>query len=410
MKPAPKIDVSFRDLSIWANIKAGGLFSCKSYNKLILKGIDGDFQAGTSTAILGPSGSGKTTLLNFLAARMRTKGMHVKGGLYVNGRNISSIKELKHRFAYVMQDDILFSELTVKEQLSYTARLAGINNPDQAVDDVMNWLNLKGCQDTRIGDEASRGISGGEKKRASIATEILTNPSVIFLDEPTTGLDSKSALDVAAMIKMFANNGRTVITTIHQPSSEILMKFDKILCICKGEIVYHGPPEHIPMHFANLGYPPSENTNPGDHLMTILNDDDIRIKAFVAGKSITNQEVKEKFGKRLDVFVSAYRTREKLIELNPMKDEEFKVLLENTRNPGFFMPRILVVSRFYKIYFRNPLNAIMSLLQFVVMVIINVVVYVDTTDYDETTTIAISDTNGLFYNFILLLAMSSITG
>ena len=242
MKPAPKIDISFRDLSIWANVKPNGIFSCKSYNKLILKGIEGDFLSGTSTAILGPSGSGKTTLLNFLAARMRTKGMQVKGDLHVNGRRINSIKELKHRFAYVMQDDILFSELTVKEQLSYTAWLAGINNPDESVSDVMNWLNLKGCQDTRIGDEATRGISGGEKKRASIATEILTNPSVIFLDEPTTGLDSKSALDVAAMIRMFAKNGRTVITTIHQPSSEILMKFDKILCICKGEVVYHGPP------------------------------------------------------------------------------------------------------------------------------------------------------------------------
>ena len=120
--------------------------------------------------------------------------------------------------------------------------MAGIEDPDNSVTDVMTWLNLQRCQDTRIGDEASRGVSGGEKKRTSIATEILTNPSVIFLDEPTTGLDSKSALDVAAMIKMFAENGRTVITTIHQPSSEILMKFDKILCICKGEVVYHGPP------------------------------------------------------------------------------------------------------------------------------------------------------------------------
>ena len=115
MKPVPKIDISFRDLHIWANIKSSSLLSCKSYNKLILKGINGDFQSGTSTAILGPSGSGKTTLLNFLTARMRTKGMQVKGDLYLNGRGVKSIKELKHRFAYVMQDDILFSELTVKE-------------------------------------------------------------------------------------------------------------------------------------------------------------------------------------------------------------------------------------------------------------------------------------------------------
>ena len=90
----------------------------------------------------------------------------------------------------------------------------------------MTWLNLHKCKNTKIGSSLKKGLSGGEKKRVSIATEMLTNPSVIFLDEPTTGLDSKSALDVAGIIRMLARNKRTVVTTIHQPSSELLAKFD----------------------------------------------------------------------------------------------------------------------------------------------------------------------------------------
>ena len=164
------------------------------------------------------------------------------------------------------------------------------------------------------------------------------------------------------------------------------------------------------MHFANLGYAPPHNTNPADHLMTILNDDDIRVQAFLEGKSISSKEVKEKFNQRLDIFVSAYLLKEKLLELEDCNDTEFDLLLENKRNPGFFNPRRLVIQRFYKIYFRNPLNAFMNVFQFAVMVLINLVVYADTTNYDDTTTIAISDTNGLFYNLVLLLCLSAIAG
>lgn len=145
MKAVPPIDVTFKDLRIWAEVKIGPLPCSESKNKLILKGISGSFLAGTSTAILGPSGSGKTTLLNFLAARMRTRGMYVNGDLLINGHKLNSIKKLKHRFSYVMQDDILYGNLSVKEQLLSTAQLAGIDNPRQQVEDVINWLGLQKC-------------------------------------------------------------------------------------------------------------------------------------------------------------------------------------------------------------------------------------------------------------------------
>jgi len=187
-----------------------------SYNKLLLDNLSGQFFPGTSTAILGPSGSGKTTLLNFLSARMRTsKTLAVNGKLYINGVKEDSVKTMKHRFSYLMQEDIMYEDLSPYESLIATAKLAGIENPEQKTDEVIKMLGLEKCKNTRVGGDVIRGVSGGEKKRTSIALELITDPSVLFLDEPTTGLDSKSALDVASILKMLSENGRTIITTIH---------------------------------------------------------------------------------------------------------------------------------------------------------------------------------------------------
>ena len=129
MSQVPEVNISFRKLNIWASMSKGFPPCSKKYNKMILKNLEGDFKAGTSTAILGPSGSGKTTFLNFIASRMRSPNLGVEGELFINGQKVKSIKEMKHRFSYVMQEDILFSDLTVHETLLSTARLAGLPDP-----------------------------------------------------------------------------------------------------------------------------------------------------------------------------------------------------------------------------------------------------------------------------------------
>ena len=267
MTEIPEISLSFRGLSVWVKTVRKKFYSMKRNKKLILNSLNGDFLAGTSTAILGPSGSGKTTLMNYLTSRIRDRKMRANGRLFVNGRRFKNIKTIKHRTAYVMQEDILYEDLTVWEQLESTARLAGIEDPESTVNQVIEWLDLVECKHTRIGGYLVKGLSGGEKKRTSIATEMLVDPSMIFLDEPTTGLDSKNALILASIFQMFASNGRTVVSTIHQPSTELLSKFDKVICMCNGEIVFCGTPEELPIHFGSLGYPVPQNTNPGDHLM-----------------------------------------------------------------------------------------------------------------------------------------------
>ena len=157
--------------------------------------------------------------------------------------------------AYVTQEDVLLGTLTVKETVSYSAHLRlptsmskeEINN---LVDGTIIEMGLQDCADRLIGNWHLRGISGGEKKRLSIALEILTMPRLLFLDEPTSGLDSASAFFVVQTLRNVARDGRTVISSIHQPSSEVFTLFDDLFLLSGGETVYFGEAKSaIEVHF-----------------------------------------------------------------------------------------------------------------------------------------------------------------
>ena len=147
--------------------------------------------------------------------------------------------------AYVTQEDVLLGTLTVKETVSYSAhlRLPTTMTKEEIssiVDGTIIEMGLQDCADRLIGNWHLRGISGGEKKRLSIALEILTRPRLLFLDEPTSGLDSASAFFVVQTLRNVARDGRTVISSIHQPSSEVFALFDDLFLLSGGETVYFG--------------------------------------------------------------------------------------------------------------------------------------------------------------------------
>ena len=187
----------------------------------ILDRVSAQLPAGSLTAILGGSGSGKTTLLNTISHRVTSSKLHVSGQATYNGSpNLATI-----RSAYVMQQDVLLPTLTVRETLQYAAdlRLPSTTKDERrrAFERVILDLGLKEAADTKIGSSGQKGASGGEKRRTSIGVQMLANPSVLFLDEPTTGLDAYSAFQVVERLKQLANSGRTIIISIHAPRSEM---------------------------------------------------------------------------------------------------------------------------------------------------------------------------------------------
>jgi ABC-type multidrug transport system ATPase subunit len=178
--------------------------------------------------------------------------------------------------AYVMQDNVHIGCLTVRESMMYAARLRlsekmSKKSRDKQIQKVMDMLGLSEVADTVVGDENTRGISGGQCKRLSIGVEIISLPDLIFLDEPTTGLDSSISYEVMSAVRNLANQNRTVICTIHQPSPMTYMLFDKLMLLGKGKVIYFGPARDIVNYFASSPYkfPYKTGSNPADYLIAV---------------------------------------------------------------------------------------------------------------------------------------------
>ncbi|CAE7207667.1 unnamed protein product [Rhizoctonia solani] len=223
----------------------------KIKSKTILSGLSGSVRPGQMLAILGPSGAGKTTLIGILAGRSGAMGGRVSGdvGFTVEGG------DGRVKVGFVDQTDILPPNLTVTEALLFAAKLKLPESTSPAeklarVEHVIRQLGLSEVAYSRIGGSTERGLSGGERRRVSIALEIVAGVEVLILDEPTSGLDSVSAGNVARVLAELAHdpeNPVAVIASIHQPSSRLYHQFDQILLLSRGEQVYFGPGGTMPV-------------------------------------------------------------------------------------------------------------------------------------------------------------------
>lgn len=397
LEPVVPIEIMFKNLNIWAEMKDKKCGGTKSY-KHILKGVSGTFGTGQCIALLGSSGSGKTTLINYLSSMMHGSKLKTNGELFINGTRMDSIDSIKHRTGFVEQIENLIPDFSPKELLTYTAKMAGIPNYSQKVREVLNILGLNNCQDTRVGSVLTRGISGGERKRTAIGLELINNPSFIFLDEPTTGLDSKSALDVAALLKRLSRSGRSIISTIHSPSFEILNEFDKVLCMSHGEIVYEGTPANIGPHFEALGLPMPAMTNPADHLMSIIHEDDFRLKAIRNEETFSEDDIQKKFKERITMFVKEYKSR--TYEPSPVVDSPVPLpqVEVDDRKIKPITNYVIVAQRGIQFYIRNPTVLRTKVLQQVVFALMAIFLLNNTVDIEENTPQAIIDRGGMALN------------
>ncbi|KAL4310231.1 hypothetical protein GQ457_01G004830 [Hibiscus cannabinus] len=292
--------------------KGGNCFGKKSSSgeKVILNGISGVVQPGEMLAMLGPSGSGKTTLLTALGGRL---GGHLTGNITYNGKPFSN--SMKRNSGFVTQDDVMYPHLTVTETLVFTALLRLPNSFTKQekimhAEAVIDQLGLVNCRDCIIGDPFLRGVSGGERKRVSIGQEMLINPSLLFLDEPTSGLDSTTAQRIVSTLLELAKGGRTIVLTIHQPSSRLFYMFHKVLLLSDGNPLYFGEGSAAMDYFSSVGYAPSVAMNPSDFLLDLSN-----------GVTSSNDSLKEQTLVK-KTLVSAYKSNiaKKLKE--ELKDNE----------------------------------------------------------------------------------------
>ncbi|XP_075974165.1 ATP-binding cassette sub-family G member 4-like isoform X2 [Anticarsia gemmatalis] len=250
---------------------------------VILCGASGALRPGRMTFILGPSGAGKTTLLSILAGRKKTG---VTGSLYGAGRNS----------VLVAQDTTLIDTLTAGETLKFAASLKLPNMTHRertnVIKTVTKQLGIHDVLNTRAGN-----LSGGERKRLTIACELLTDPPVMLLDEPTSGLDAVSSLSVARALLTVARSGRTIACVVHQPSSQLFNTADDVIVLASGRTLYAGAVVDLPDALTRAGFVCPQYYNVADYLLEIASDEHAGNKSLLESEANSYAQEMRKIAK-----------------------------------------------------------------------------------------------------------------
>ncbi|XP_002065683.2 ATP-binding cassette sub-family G member 4 [Drosophila willistoni] len=253
------VDIEFKELSLTVNL------GFNRGSKEILHNVNGKFPGSQLIAIMGPSGAGKSTLLDALSG-FKTTG--VDGSILLNGRR-RDLPSFRRMSCYITQDDRLQPLLTVNENMHIAADLklgenVSYEEKETRIEDILLLLGLYDHDQT-----LTMRLSGGQKKRLSIAMELINNPTVMFLDEPTTGLDSSSCTKVLELLKKLTSQGRTIICTIHQPTAKLFQIFDQVYVLSAGNCVYQGGTEKLVPFLQAVDLPCPMYHNPADYIIEL---------------------------------------------------------------------------------------------------------------------------------------------
>ena len=299
---------------------------------------------GTLVGILGGSGSGKSTLLNLLSGKKTPSA----GKVFLNGYDIHKNKHrLKGLIGFVPQDDLLIEELTVYQNLLFNARLSLANLHEEEivrrVEKILLELDLYYVKDHRVGNALNNFISGGQRKRLNIALELIREPAVLLMDEPTTGLSSADTKNIIELMKQLSLKGKLIIATIHQPSSDIFKRFDKIWVLDKnGYPAFIGYPVESIEYFKKISTqvdvietecPVCGNINP-DQILEIMEARQVDDKGHVTDRrKIPQEKWYEYFRTRIKPSIRLPQKKEKLPRSSlvvPSDFKQFRIL--STRN------------------------------------------------------------------------------
>lgn len=284
------------------------------YKDVLVIEHHGEVKSGRLLGILGPSGAGKSTLLNILSGRMKQSSTYATALASESLVSSDIYPALRgEEIAFIHQDDSFFSMLSVMETLDFASQLR-LPSEDarakiSAIEESLSTMSLVSVRDAAVGDPlGKRGISGGERKRLSVACELLSKPVLLIADEPTSGLDSYQALSVVSKIKRTVVDRNIIgVTTLHQPRSSIYALIDDLLVLAPGgKVVYHGERDKVLGYLQKCGFACPSNTNPAEHIIDLVSVDytsaeataesEARIRSLVeAFQSSTEKAVSSSF-------------------------------------------------------------------------------------------------------------------
>ncbi|KAM7155346.1 broad substrate specificity ATP-binding cassette transporter ABCG2 isoform 6-T6 [Molossus nigricans] len=374
--------LSFHNICYRIKVKSGFLLSRKTIEKEILMNINGIMRPGLN-AILGPTGGGKSSLLDILAARKHPQGL--SGDVLINGAPRPA--NFKCNSGYVVQDDVVMGTLTVRENLQFSAALrlpSTMTNHEknERINTIIQELGLAKVADSKVGTQFIRGVSGGERKRTSIGMELITDPSILFLDEPTTGLDSSTANAVLSLLKRMSKQGRTIIFSIHQPRYSIFKLFDSLTLLASGRLMFHGPAQEALGYFASAGHHCEPYNNPADFFLDVINGDS---SAVVLNREDEDGEAKKTeeplkrdkplIEKLAEFYVNSNFFTETKVELNRLSGVQTKKkstgFKESTYATSFCHQLRWISKRSFKNLLGNPQA---SIAQIIITVVLGLVI------------------------------------
>ncbi|KAM9580872.1 broad substrate specificity ATP-binding cassette transporter ABCG2 isoform 2-T3 [Guaruba guarouba] len=363
--------LTFHNISYHVKMKTGFLCCQKTADKEVLRDVNGIMRPGLN-AILGPTGSGKTSLLDILAARKDPQGL--SGDILINGTPQPA--NFKCTSGYVVQDDVVMGTLTVRENLKFSAALrlpksVKEHEKNERVNQIIKELGLSKVADSKVGTQFTRGVSGGERKRTNIGMELIIDPDILFLDEPTTGLDASTANAVLLLLERMAKQGKTIIFSIHQPRYSIFRLFDSLTLLAAGRVLYHGPAQHAMEYFQSIGYECEPYNNPADFFLDIINGDSTAVAMSKTNETDTEStEEHTEYDKNLaeklaeEYFNSAYyqETKAVLETIYLRSKEKTKAVFQQITYANSFLHQLKWVSkRTFKNLVGNPQASIAQL-------------------------------------------------
>ncbi|OQV23731.1 Protein white [Hypsibius exemplaris] len=399
------ISLSWKDVNVFVKPPKNGILSCLRRSntpevptRRILSDVTGQVVSGECLAVMGASGAGKTTLLNMLNGRHRESQLKMKGCITVNGHKIG--QGITSISGYVQQTDLAMPTLTVREHLNFHAALRmdqriSPTERRERVEDVIRDLGLSNCSDVQIGDSKRKGISGGEMKRLQFGSEVLTDPPLLFCDEPTTGLDSFMAQTVVGVMRDLAAKGKTILCTIHQPSSEVFVMFDKLLLMAEGRVAYIGPRSEASGFFASVGLPLIEDYNPADFFVHTL--------AITPGQE---EECRAKVANICDKFEESDlgRMNVSLAEKSVVDGNDIHLEKRSPYKATWMQQMNAVFRRSIVTMWREPMLLRLRIIQCIVLGLLFGLIFFQ----QKMTNEGVQNLNGLVYMFLMQMTMGNV--